>query len=326
MAKLTVGLEVSPGSVRAATLRVGKHGPILEAMAEVPLQPGIITPNGVAEPDGLTAAIKHMWSTYKIAKRKVILGVGGQRVVVRTARVPWVPAKELKSALPLYVGEIVPFDPAEAVVDYVISGEAMGEEGAREYTGVLVAAAEDFVVGLVDAVQAARVTVTSVDLNAFAILRALVPPVQEGFTVTEALASVGSQSSQVIVHTNGRPELVRDLAMGSDSVIEAYQLLDPTVPTSSIQALEPLVEDIASTVGFYQASDGSRPLSRLTLTGDGSVLPGIEYMLASAVQVPVVRDAAWLSMPRGGDLDDEVVMMNASRMAAPVGLAMDAIT
>ncbi len=323
MPKSIVGLEVSPSAVRAATLRVSKQGMSLEAIDEAPLPPGIMTPTGVSDAPALTAALRQLWASHKIKAKNVVLGVSGQRVVVRNTVVPWLPEKELRAALPLHIGDVLPFDASEAVADFVINGEVLDAEGNRDYAGVLVAASEETVSALVDAVQEAKLTVASVDLTAFAVMRAIVPPVPPGYQVTEAIVNIGTQSTQVIVHTNGRPDLVRDLVFGSDAAVEQFNRLDPNNPMSGPQALEPLVDEISATLGFYQASDGSHPLHRVLLTGEGSLLPGLDFALGAAMALPVARDATWLGMPRlGAALTDEVLRSVAMRMAGPVGLAM----
>lgn len=324
MAKTAIGLDVTPSNVRAAVIRFDSKSTTITALAEQPLYPGAVTSGGVADVESLAGAIKALWSTNRIKGNRVILGLGGQRVVVRAATIPWMAPKDIRAALPLYVSEVVPFDVNEAVLDYVISGEDTNDEGDRLYTGILAGTALEYVTEMVDAVQAANLRVVAVDVAAFALLRAVVPPIPPGFLVCEAVINIGHQSTQVVVHVNGRPELVRDLPLGSDSAAAPYPgyVADPTAPPHSI---EPLVEELNTTLGFYQSGDDAVPLQRVLLVGSGALLPGLDLALSSGLNLPVAHDAVWLTMARDrSGASDEAVRLLGSNMAVAVGLALGA--
>lgn len=329
MAKTAIGLDITPSSVRAAQVRVDSKSSTVVALAEQPLFPGIVTTTGVADPAALTAALHTLWSAFNIKGKDVILGVGGQRVLVRTATVPWMPPKDLKGALALYVADAVPFDVNEAILDYVISGETTDDEGNRLYTGILSGAPEEYLTELIDATQSAGLTVKSVDVTAYALLRAVVPPIPPGYLVAEAVVYVGHQSTQVVVHVNARPELVRDLPLGSDAAGgdpgAGFGGPEGPPPPATRQSIEPLVEEILTTLGFYQSSDDAMPLQRVLLVGSGSQLPGLDYAISSGTNLPVAHDAAWLSLPRDATTaSDDAVRAIGSHMAVAVGLGLGA--
>lgn len=331
MAKVSIGLEVSPNGVRAARLRGDKGSVTLDLLAEEPLVPGIVVPGGVSDAPALTEAVKALWAKYKLGQKTVTLGIAGPRVVVRSAAIPLMPVKDVRAALPLYVAEMPSIEVAESVLDYVINGESLDDDGKRQFEGLLVATTVGPLSEVIDAIQAAKVQVEAVDLTAFGVLRAMVPPMpappqpglQPGFQVVEAVVSIGSMATQVIVHRNRRPALVRDLAVGSDVVVDALSHVDLNSVTATQQALDPLVSQITETVGFYETGEGAVPPSRVLVTGSGSMLPGLEYALGSALGAPVSRDAAWLNLPRDPKtVTNDVLRAFASRMAAAVGLAL----
>lgn len=326
MTNTAIGLEVTSLCVRVAEVQLGKSGMTLAGLAEEPLPTGAVMGGEVRDPDAVANALRTLWNKHKIRNRKVILGVAGQRVAVRNTTIPWMPAEDMHSALPLHVSDVLPFDSAEAVLDFVIEGEDTDDEGNRRFRGILVAAALDFVQPLVEAVQAAKLTVVSVDLTAFAVLRAYLPPPPAQLRIpTEAIVNVESQMTSIIVHCQGRPRLVRGLVVGSDAVAEQYARLDTSSPNAGFEALEPLVDEIVTTLEYYRAAADGNTLARVVIGGEGSVLPGIEYAIGSALQIPVVREAAWLSMPRLQlAISMQEMQSMASTMAPAVGLAMGA--
>ena len=323
MATRSIGLEITSLCVRMAEVLVGKDGLTLHGMAEEPLPVGAVVAGEVRDPDAVTNAVRALWGRTGVRGTKVVLGVAGSRVAIRRTTLPWMPEGDIGSALPLYVGDVLPFDSAEAVMDFIIDGETNDDEGNRLYSGILVAAALDFIEPMVSAVEAAKLTVVGVDLTAFAILRANVAQHPWSPEASEVLVNVATQMTQVLVHCNSRPELVRGLVVGSDSVVEQYARLDATSPTAGAEALEPLVGGVVTTIEYYKASNQGRPLARIVLTGEGSQLPGIEYALSSQLQLPVIREAAWLGMPRTKlGVPEEQLRAMSNTMGGAVGLAM----
>lgn len=323
MPQPVVGIEINPSSVRVAVVTHQKSGPRLDVLAEVPLEEGAVDANGVDNAIAVTNAVHHLLGGFNIKAKHAVLGVGGQRVVVRHTPVTWAPRKELGEILVLDTAEMLPYDPDEAVIDYIVDGEQFNKEGDREYVGTLVAAPEDYVATLVDAVQEAKLEVQRVDLTAFAVLRAIAAPVPMGVNLTEAIVNISALTTQVIVHTNGRPALVRGLPQGAKPIFDALNLLEGADRDGTLDALEPLTTEISSTIRFYQAGEDAQPLSRLIITGEGSMLPGMGYSLSAALNLPVAQDAYWLSLQKGPAVTPEVVMSLGPRMAAAVGLAME---
>ena len=77
---------------------------------------------------------------------------------------------------------------------------------------------------------------------------------------------------------------------------------------------------------YFLATSGSRPLSRLVLSGGGSLAPGLAAKLAAAVRTPVEygRPFSQLTVGRTG-LAPEQIQFVEPLAAIPVGLAMGAM-
>lgn len=311
MAKTAIGLEINAATVRAAQIRYDKGSTTVVTLAENGLFPGVVTAGGVADPSALTAALAALWAKFPLKGKRVILGVAGQRVVVRPATLPVMPGKEIKEALPLYVSDSVPFDVNESELDFVVSGIELDNDGNQSYTGILTGAPTEYLSEFVEAVQQANLVVESIDVASFALVRAIVPAIPPGYLVAEAVVNIDHQTTQVVVHVNARPVLVRDLPLGTDVMVGG--------------SIEPLVEEILTTVGFYQSGDNATPLQRILLEGSGSQLRGLDIAISSGANLPVAHDAAWLSLPRDPvGASDDAIRAIGSHMAIPVGLAMGA--
>src|SRR3954447_24269991 len=81
------GLDIEAGSIAATEVEGTNGATRVTASAIQPLEPGAFHEGEVLDPDLLAAALKRLFSENKLSKR-VRLGIGNQRVVVRTLRLP----------------------------------------------------------------------------------------------------------------------------------------------------------------------------------------------------------------------------------------------
>jgi type IV pilus assembly protein PilM len=168
-----VGVEIEAGSVAAAQLRLNGSAELVGA-AVAPLPPGAVREGEVTDPDRVVAALKSLFAENKLGKR-VRLGVGNQRVVVRTLRLPAIEdPKEMEAAVRFRAQEEIPMPLDQAVLEYQVVGGVAAEEGAAPQVDVIVIAARrEMVAALIEPVRAAGLDPVGVDLSAFGMIRAL---------------------------------------------------------------------------------------------------------------------------------------------------------
>ena len=344
--RTAIGLDIGTSSVRAAQVTVAKGSAVLDRFGQVPLPVGAVRDGEVVDPDAVSKAIKQLWSSTKFAKKDVVLGVSNQRVFVRLVDMPWMPAQDLKNALPYQVADLVPMPINEAVLDFVPLDEVK-TDSSRQIRGLLVAASQDMVLGAVRAVQKAGLKATTVDLTPFALLRSAGtadPLSQYG---PEAVVDIGSRITNIVVHEAGVPKFVRILLLGGDDITASIveRLGIPTAEADRMKrdasflssdagaearrvvdaAQTEFVDEVRGSIDYYLATSASRPLSRLVLSGGGSLAPGLAQKLATAVraQVEYGRSFAQLTIGKTG-LAPEQVRFVEPLAAVPVGLAMGA--
>ncbi len=168
-----VGLDIEAGSVAAAEIRRNGAVEVIAAGA-VPLAPGAFHEGEVTDPDGVAEALKSLFSEHKLSKR-VRVGVGNQRVVVRTLRLPAIEdPKELEAAVRFQAQEQIPMPLDQAVLEHQVVGGVPAEEGATPQVDVIVVAARrDMVASILEPLRRAGLEPAGVDLSAFGMIRAL---------------------------------------------------------------------------------------------------------------------------------------------------------
>jgi type IV pilus assembly protein PilM len=166
-----VGLDIQPGLVAAVKVRV--NGSIrAERAAAQPLDADTVREGEVVDPEGLTEALRELFSAGTLGKR-VRVGIANQRTVMRTLELPPVTdRKELAAAVRFQAQDQVPMPLSNAALDFHPLGIFDSPSGPRQRV-VLVAAQRDMVERLLAAVRAAGLTPQGVDLSAFALIRSL---------------------------------------------------------------------------------------------------------------------------------------------------------
>lgn len=168
-----VGLDIEAGSVAAAELRQNGSAELIAAAVE-PLPPGAFHEGEVADPDSIAKGLKSLFAEHKLSKR-VRLGIGNQRVVVRTLRLPAIEdRKEMEAAVRFQAQEQIPMPLDQAVLEHQVVGGVPAEEGSTPQVDVVVVAARrDMVASFIEPLHRAGLEPIGVDLSAFGMIRAL---------------------------------------------------------------------------------------------------------------------------------------------------------
>jgi type IV pilus assembly protein PilM len=122
VAKGCIGLDIGSTAVRAVEL-TGSDPPSVVKAAQVPLPQGAVENGEVKDPQAVAEALRELWERGGFKAKRVFMGVGNQRVVVREIALPFLPEKELRASLGFQVQEFIPMPVDEAVLDYDPIGE-----------------------------------------------------------------------------------------------------------------------------------------------------------------------------------------------------------
>jgi type IV pilus assembly protein PilM len=318
--KKIVGLKI--GASQLAAARVTNNGAAeLLQVAREPLSPGIVVGGELRDPDALAVALKDFFNKYKLPKRGVRLGIANNRIGVRTFEIGGIDdAKQLENAIRFRAQEALPIPIDEAVMDYHVLGETTDAEGQQLKRVLLVVAYREQIDRYIDACKKAGITLLGIDLEAFALLRALQAP-QSGAGDDPAAAlvavAVGHERSTFAVSDGRVCEFTRVLEWGghalnvsiaraldaAPSEVEAVKrnlsLNDETVPEGltaeqagkardAVQrAIQAFARELVSSLQFYQNQPGSLGIGEIVLTGGTAHLPGLASELERLIGVHV---------------------------------------
>jgi type IV pilus assembly protein PilM len=214
-----IGLDIGSTAVRAVELAWGDSPSVIRAV-QVPLPAEAVDNGEVRDPQAVGVALKELWGSGGFKSRKVWLGVGNQRLVVREIALPFLPEKELRASLGFQVQEFIPMAVEDAVLDFDTLGE-FEADGRSMIRILLVAAQRGMVDSVVQAALAARLEPVGLDLVPFALVRA-VGTTDAGMDLEqdgdEAIIDIGAHITNIVVHARGRTRFVRILPSGGRDV------------------------------------------------------------------------------------------------------------
>jgi type IV pilus assembly protein PilM len=262
-----VGLDLD-GAFLAA---VQTNGDGIERAVSVELAPGIIRDGEVADVGALSEALKEFFKHHQLP-RNVRVGVSNQQIVVRQLDLPKIEdERERTAAVRFQAAEAIAMPLEEVVLDHQVIGETISPEGVARQRIVVVAAREAMISRVVDAVRGAGLKPESVDLDAFALVRAL------------ATASAPDDSARVYCHLAGITNLA--IALGSSCLFT--RPLSTSWDDHEETVASALAEEIRLSIDFYMAQPEARWVGEVVLSGPGSRRDGLVEELSGMLQVPV---------------------------------------
>ena len=330
--KELVGLKI--GTSQLAAARVSNNGSArLVALARTPLSPGVVAGGEIRDRSALALALNDFFEHSGLPRDSVRLGLATNRIGVRVLEISGIEDDaQLDNAIRFRAQETLPIPLDAAALDYHVVKDTRDDAGVRTCRVVLVVAHRDLIDAYVAACEEAGIDLVGIDLEAFALLRALAPEsahAPDGTPAALVAVAVGHERSTLAVSDGRSCEFTRVLAWGGAALDRAIAdaLGVPPAEAERIKRELSLAHDDAATPGlsgdraqkardavrrqlstfarevvsslqFYQSQPASLPLAEIVLTGGTAAMAGlaaeVEALLGVHVRVgdPLVHVAA----------------------------------
>jgi type IV pilus assembly protein PilM len=319
-------------------------------VAREPIPRGIVLGGEVRDIVALANELKAFFKKHKLPKRAVRVGIANNRIGVRTIEVTGIEdPRQLANAVRFRAQEALPIPVDQAVLDFQVLSETV-EDGVNKKRVLLVVAYRELVDSFAIACKQAGLRLVGVDLEAFALLRALTPPLElPGQRSALVALTIGAERTTLGVSDGNACEFARVIEWGGTSLTvslaraldiepEAAEILktqlsldgdtvpDGLTPEQAAAAREALLaalqgfsRELLSSLQFYQGQPDSLGIREVVLAGGTSLLQGLAPALSSLVGVsvrvgdPLVGVSVGKKL-RGGTPDPS--------LAVPIGLGM----
>ena len=344
-----VGLKIGASQL-AASLVSNNESPKLLQLAREPLPSGIVAGGEVRDVSALATALDEFFRKHSLPRKNVRLGVATNRIGVRSFEMAGVEDdRQLANAVRFRAHEAVSIPIDQAVLDYHVVSETVDASGAVNRRIVLAAAYRESIDRYVAACREAGIQLVGIDLEAFALLRAVTPAatVSEAPPAALVAVTVGHDRTTLAISDGAVCDFARVLEWGGSALTTAIARAlhvseddaeriklalafdsDPrddddstaTAREAVRRELQTLARELVASLQFYQSQPDSLAIAEILVAGGTTRMSGFLEELERVTRVSV-RRADPLSRVTVGDAlqtgDD------LPSLAVAIGLGVD---
>jgi type IV pilus assembly protein PilM len=361
MAKIgmRVGIELGESAIAGAQVKGNRQGLALTNVAVRALPEGLVYEGEVVDVDSLAAELKGFWKASGFTGKRFSLGVANQKVVVRTMEFPLIDEKELRAAIEFQAQEAIPIPLEDAVLDYQVLETLPGDDGGGRQKVLIVAAQREMVGQFTETARKAGLGIDGIDLQAFALMRSVSPPVafvdQGAPTGATAIVNIGTGVTNLVVAANDAPQFTRVVNLGCEALVQAL-MTNRGIEHSEADALrltvgltgddppygdfeqstvaeirdvfdsscEAFADEIRRSIDYYHSQDHKGQISALLLSGEGSLTRNMCGYLSQALHIDVqLGNPLQHILENKSKLAQPDLEAMSPRLAIALGLALD---
>lgn len=320
-----VGIDIGSSSIKVVCIEPTRQGPRISQIAVCPTPPDIVKEGVVTNVAEVANAVQFALRSAGIKASAAVTAIAGSGVIVRNVKVPKMGEDALRKSIRFEAGKFISSSMDDSIVEFDILGDSE-EEG--QVNIVLVAAPRAMVETKVAALEQAGLEPLSVDVEAFALLRALQCRPDSGIPEngTVALLDMGASHTEINLISNGELALTRTIPIAGNNLsaairnatgctdeeaeemkhaVDLRDLLQPSEEArenAALRAIQPLMDEllreIRRSINYYQSQlpDGSdASVDTLILTGGTARMKGLEDYTRSRLNVQAVVGSPVLS-------------------------------
>lgn len=299
--KKVVALDIGTSSIKLAELDFSRRIPTLKKFAVLPLSPGLVSGGEIVEPTAVAQAIESLVKSVKSKRKYVSTGMWGTSVIVKKISMPKMEEKLVAEQIKWEAEQYIPFDVNEISLEYHILETRSANMESMEV--LLVAAKQEFLFRILEAVEGAGLKCGVVDVSGFALANCF----EANYGTVDgtiALLNIGAGVTNFVVVERGEVIFCRDVAVGgynytSDihksmgvSLVEAEALkisasLGQEVPDEVNRIIantnEQVVDEIRNSFEFFGATSNSASPQRVVVSGGSIFIPGLVDQMTKAI-------------------------------------------
>ncbi len=210
--------------------------------AVAPTPPESVRDGVVVDRPAVAKALRDLCSLASIDANGAASAISGTSVIVRHVKMPRMSEAILRKSVRFEAGKYISSSVDDSLIEFEITGPVPGEP---DKMGVmLVAAPNDMVDSRLLTLSEAGLEPVAVDVEAFALQRALLEmtATRPGDGVTLALLDIGAATTDVNIVTNGQFALTRTISIAGDQFTQSLKGVHPRLEWAELEALKAQVD------------------------------------------------------------------------------------
>lgn len=337
----SVSLDIGTAAIRVIELKHKKGGRstlVNYASTPVPVSQQDGSTFAEAPDDILISTIKQAIADSGIKKREVSIGVPTNKTFSVIVDLPKLEkADERAKVIPIQAEEHIPDAIDSVELDWHVIGDSPIEQGKMEV--LLTSIDKNYNAKRIKLVESAGLKVISVEPDAYALPKALVPAMSKQ---THVIIESGNVETDLVVVIDGYPRLVRTIPIGAQHIVaqvaremkvdmaqaQAYvykfglvqDKLDGKVHQAVQTIVKSIVDEILKSMKYINNRYGEVQYSDILVSGFSAFIPGISEYIQATAKIPTVPGDAWTNIDYDQSLAGKI-QAEKSVFSVAVGLA-----
>ena len=340
-----LGIDISSTTVKLLELSQSGDRYRVESYAVAPLPPEAVVEKNVNQVETVGGLIRELVSRSKTRAQHAVAAVAGSAVIIKTIPMPaGLSEEDLEAQLTVEADQYIPYPLEEVALDFEELGPV---EGRDDQVNVLLAACrQETIESRVDAIEVAGLTPAIMDVEVFAMERALAllktqMPMANPETI--AMVDIGASMTTLSVYAGGESVYTREQLFGgkqlTDEIMNRYDLSFEEAGRAKKQGglpedyesevLEPfreaVVQQVSRSLQFFFSSSEYTELDCIVLCGGVAGIAGLAEIIEERLSTPTIVANPFADMSVGSRVNAQALAKDAPAMMVACGLAMRSV-
>ena len=337
-----LGIDISSTTVKLLELSQSDNHYRVESYAVAPLPPEAVVEKNVNQVETVGGLIRELVSRSNTRAQHAVAAVAGSAVIIKTIPMPaGLSEEDLEAQLTVEADQYIPYPLEEVALDFEELGPVVGRD---DQVNVLLAACrQETIESRVDAIEVAGLTPAIMDVEVFAMERALAllkTQMPMAHPETIAMVDIGASMTTLSVYAGGESVYTREQLFGgkqlTDEIMNRYDLSFEEAGRAKKQGglpedydsevLEPfreaVVQQVSRSLQFFFSSSEYTELDCVVLCGGVAAIAGLAEIIEERLSTPTIVANPFADMSVGSRVNAQALAKDAPAMMVACGLAM----
>ncbi len=338
-----LGIDISSSAVKMVELALSGKSISIERYVVEPLPKDVVVDGKINNLEAVSDALSHAWKMLGSRVKNVAMALPASAVITKKISVPaGMQESDLEMQVETEANQYIPFSLDEVNLDFQVIGPS--SVSAEEEEVMIAAARKETVNDRVAVCENAGLKPLVMDVESFATQAALdliqkqLP--NEGLDQIIAVVDVGATMMHINIVRNGQQLYFREQNFGGNQLTQDIQrrfnlsseeaetakknggLPDNYEPEVLRPYMDTLALEITRGLQFFYTSTQFNEIDHVLLAGGGSVLPGLDEVVAGRTQVSTMLANPFLNMVQSSRIKTRQLLLDAPALMIACGLAM----